>query len=88
MEEGNSIRVAAKAPNTGGGGQLQNPESDANKAKEDKGSDKHRRRKSKVTFAQLLEKYQRISEAKSAHRPTDAKASKSPPGRKSENRDW
>ena len=46
----------------------------ASKSKEDKGSDKHRRRKSKVTFAQLLDKYQNISEEKIANQPTDTKA--------------
>ena len=78
--------AAAKTPDTGG--QPPNLETDVGRGKEDKGSDKHARRKSKVTFAQLLEKYQRISEAKSAHQPINAKTSKSPPGRNSENRDW
>ena len=61
---------------------------DACSDKGDKGSDKHRRRKSKVTFAQLLEKYQKMSEAKRACRPAEAKASKSPPRCKSEDHDW
>ena len=61
---------------------------DACSDKGDKGSDKHRRRKSKVTFAQLLEKYQKMSEAKRAYRPAEAKASKSPPERKSDDMDW
>ena len=86
LEDGHSIKATAKTLNTGG--QPQNLETDVGKVKENKGSNKHMRRKSKVTFAQLLEKYQRISEAKSAHRPADAKASKSSPGRNSEKPDW
>ena len=69
------------------GGQLENPKTDAGKvagqqghSKQSKGSGEHKRKRQKVTFAQLLEKYQKMSEEKSAYRPAQAKASKSPQG--------
>ena len=56
----------------------ENPKIDASQDKGDKGRNKHKCKKSKVTFAQLLDKYQKKSEEKSAYRPTNAKASRSP----------
>src|SRR3954465_10759351 len=56
--------------------------------KEIKGQSKGKSRKPKVTFAQLLEKYQKINEAKSVYRPSVSKASRSPPRRKSKDRYW
>ena len=67
-----------KTPNTGG--QQANPKIDARKTKESKGRDKRKGKKPKVTFAQLLEKYQKISEEKNAYRPSNSKASRSPLG--------
>ena len=61
---------------------------DACKIKKDKGRNKYKGKKPKVTFTQLLEKYQKESEAKSSYRPSNAKASRSPPRRKSKDRDW
>ena len=73
-----------KMPRTGG--QQENPKIDESKIKESKGRGKHKGKKPKVTFAQLLEKYQKISEEKIAYRPSNSKASRSPRRRKSE--DW
>ena len=42
----------------------------------------------KVIFAQLMEKYQKINEAKSVYRPIVSKASRSPPRSKSKDRYW
>ena len=42
----------------------------------------------KVTFSQLLEKYQKKSEEKNAYRPNHAKNPKSPRMRKYEDRYW
>jgi hypothetical protein len=68
LECENSIKVKMKTPRTRG--QQANPELDASKLKENKGRNKHERKKSKVTFAQLLDKYQKASEAKGAYRQT------------------
>ena len=62
------------------GGQQENPKIGASTTKENKGRRKHKGKSPKVTFAQLLEKYQKISEENSAYRPTNAKASRSPLG--------
>ena len=51
---------------------------DASTTKESKDRGKRKGKKSKVTFAQLLEKYQKISEEKIAYRPSNLKASRSP----------
>ena len=56
LEGGSSIKVPMKTPNTGG--QQAKPKIDAIKTKESKGRDKRKSKKLKVTFAQLLEKYQ------------------------------
>ena len=86
LEDGNSIKasMATSSP----GGQRENSKTDARTTKQSKGNGKHKGKKLKVTFAQLLEKYQNISEAKSAYRPSETKASKSPPRHKFEDRDW
>jgi len=86
LEGNGSIKVTVKTSSTGG--QHESPKIDACKIKESKGQGKHKNKKPKVTFAQLLEKYQKMSEEKSAYRPTNAKASRSPPRRKSEDRYW
>src|SRR3954468_5161232 len=86
LEGGSSIKVPMKTPNTGG--QQANPNIDARKTKESKGRDKRKGKKPKVTFAQLLEKYQKISEEKNAYRPSNSKASRSPPRRKFEEQYW
>ena len=75
-----------KTPSTGG--QHENPKIDACKIKESKGRGKHKSKKPKVSFAQLLEKYQKMSEEKSAYRPTNSKASRSTPRRESKGRHW
>lgn len=77
----NSIKVAMKTPNTRG--QQENPKIDASK-----GQGKHKGKRMKVTFAQLLEKYQKINEEKIAYRPSNSKATRSPPKRKSKDRYW
>ena len=48
-EDGHSIKATKSTPNTRA--QQENPMTDSCSDKRDKGSDKHRRRKSKVTFA-------------------------------------
>ena len=48
-KDGHSIKATKSTPNTGG--QQENPKTDLCSDKGDKGSDKHRRKKSKVTFA-------------------------------------
>ena len=78
LEGENSIEATMKTPRTGG--QQENPKIDASQDIGDKGRNKHNCKKSKVTFAQLLDKYQNKSEEKSAYRPTNAKASRSPLG--------
>src|SRR4051812_7164465 len=67
IEGEGSIKVTVKMLSTGG--QRANPKIDAITTKESKGRDKRKGKKSKVTFAQLLEKYQKISEGKISHRP-------------------
>ena len=59
LEGKNSIKVALKMPSTGR--QQENPKIDASQDKGDKGRNKHKCKKSKVTFAQLLDKYQKKS---------------------------
>ena len=86
LEDGNSIKATMATSSTGG--QQENSKTDARTVKESKGNGKHKGKKPKVTFAQLLEKYQKISEAKSAYRPSETKASKSPPRHKFEDKDW
>ena len=86
LEGENSIGATMETPRTGG--QQENPKTGASTTKENKGRRKHKGKKPKVTFAQLLEKYQKISEENSAYRPTNAKASRSPPRRKSKDRYW
>ena len=86
LEHGNSIKARMATSSTGG--QRENSKTDARTTKQSKGNAKHKGKRPKVTFAQLLEKYQNISEAKSAYRPSETKASKSPPRHKFEDRDW
>ena len=86
LEDRQSISVMTSMSSTGG--QQENPKIDPGNAKKDKVNGKHKRRKSKVTFAQLLEKYQKESEEKCAYWPSSAKTSRSSPRRKCNNRDW
>ena len=86
LEGEGSIEASLSTSSTGG--QQENSKIDASKNKKDKGRNKHKGKKTKVTFAQLLEKYQKESEAKNAYRPSNAKASRSSPRRKSKDRDW
>ena len=81
LEGTSPIEDTMKTPRTGG--QQSNPKTDASKTKGDKGHNKHKHKKSKVTFAQLLDKYQKKSEENGAYRSSNAKASRSPPRRKS-----
>ena len=71
LEGGSSIKVPMKTPNTGG--QQANSKIDARKTKESKGRGKCKGKKAKVTFAQLLEKYQKISEEKNAYCSSNSK---------------
>ena len=84
--EGKSIKATMEIPSNRG--QQANPKIGARTTKENKGRRKHKGKKPKVTFAQLLEKYQNKSEEKSAYRPSTSKASRSPPRRKSKDRYW
>ena len=86
LEGGNSIDDTPMTSSPGG--QQGDWKIDACKIKKNKGGYKHKGKKSKVTFTELLEKYQKESEAKSAHRPSSAKASRSFPRRKYNNRYW
>ena len=86
LEGKGSIKASPRTPSTGG--QNKNSKIDASRTQKDKGCNKHKGKKTKVTFVQLLEKYQKESEAKSVYRPSKAKASRSPPRRKSKDRDW
>ena len=86
LEGMSSIEDTMKTPRTGG--PQENPNTGAITTKENKGRRKHKGKKPKVTFAQLLEKYQKISEENCAYRPTNAKASRSPPRRKSKDQYW
>ena len=86
LEGMSSIKDTMKTPRTGG--QQSNPKIDASKNKGDKGHNKHKHKKSKVTFAQLLDKYQNKSEENDAYRSSNAKASRSPPRRKSKDQYW
>jgi hypothetical protein len=61
---------------------------DESKPKENKGRNKHKCKRSKITFAELLDKYQKKSEEKNAYRPNHAKKPRSPPVRKYEDRYW
>ena len=86
LEDRNSIKATMETSSTWG--QRGNSKTDTCTIKESKGNGKHKGKRPKVTFTQLLEKYQKISEAKSAYRPSEIKASKSPPRHKTEDRDW
>ena len=72
LEDRNSIKATMITSSTGG--QQENSKTGARTTKESKCHGKHKSKKPKVTFAQLLEKYQKISEAKSAYRPSEIKA--------------
>ena len=58
----------------------------ASTTKGNKGRNKRKCKRSKITFAELLDKYQKKSEEKNAYRPNHAKKPRSPPRRKYE--DW
>ena len=77
LEGENSVEATMKTPRTGG--QQANSEIGASTTKENKGRNKHKDKRSKITFTELLAKYQKASEEKSAYRPSSAKASSSPP---------
>ena len=70
------------------GGQQANPIIDEREPKENKGRNKRKCKRSKITFAELLDKYQKKSEEKNAYRPNHAKKPRSPPRRKYEDRYW
>ena len=53
---------------------------DESKPKENKGRNKRKCKRSKITFAELLDKYQNKSEEKNAYRPNHAKKARSPQG--------
>ena len=61
---------------------------DESKPKENKGRNKRKCKRSKITFAELLDKYQKKSEEKNTYRPNHAKKPRSPPRRKYEDRYW
>ena len=84
LEGENSIEATMETPRTGG--QQANPMIDESKPKENKGRNKRKCKRSKITFAELLDKYQKKSEEKNAYRPNHAKKPRSPPRRKYE--DW
>ena len=68
------------------GGQQANPMIDGSKPKENKSRNKRKCKRSKIAFAELLDKYQKKSEEKNTYRPNHAKKPRSPPRRKYE--DW
>lgn len=78
LEGMSSIEDTMKTPGTGG--QQSSPKIDGSKIKEDKGCNKHKHKKSKVTFALLLDKYRKKSEENGTYRPSNTKASRSPLG--------
>ena len=53
---------------------------DKSKPKGNKGRNKRKCKRSKITFAELLDKYQKKSEEKNAYRPNHAKKPRSPQG--------
>ena len=53
---------------------------DERKPKENKGRNKRKCKRSKITFAELLDKYQKKSEEKNPYRPNHAKKPRSPQG--------
>ena len=69
LEGENSIEVTMKKLRTGG--QQENPKIGASTTKESKGRGKYKGKKSKVTSAQLLEKYQKISKENSVYQPSN-----------------
>ena len=86
LEGMSPIKDTMKMPMTGG--KQSNPKIDASKTKGERGRNKHKHKKSKVTFAQLLDKYQKKNEENGAYRPSNAKASRSPPRHKYKDRYW
>lgn len=74
----NSIEFTMETPRTGG--QQENPMIDESKPKENKGRNKRKCKRSKITFAELLDKYQKKIEEKNAYRPNHAKKPRSPQG--------
>ena len=61
---------------------------DESKPKGNKGRNKCKCKRSKITFAELLDKYQKKSEKKNAYQPNHAKKPRSPPRHKYEDRYW
>ena len=84
LEGKNSIKATMETPRTGG--QQANPMIGASTTKGNKGRNKRKCKRSKITFAELLDKYQKKSEEKNAYRPNHAKKPRSPPRCKYE--DW
>jgi hypothetical protein len=61
---------------------------DAHKVVGGKGRDKQRSRRPKLSFEELLAKYEKIAEANVVNRPKKVQSSKLPPKRKSQVWNW
>ena len=61
---------------------------DARKANGGKGRDKQRSKRPKLSFEELLAKYEKIGEANVTNRPKKVQSSKLPPKRKSQEWNW
>jgi hypothetical protein len=86
LEGKHSIDATTKTTSTRG--QQENSKIDACQTRQYKGRNKHKGKRSKVTFKELLEKYTKESEESCAYQPSSAKASRSPSRQKTEDRDW
>ena len=78
FEGENSIEATMETPRTRG--QQANPMIGASTTKGNKGRNKRKCKRSKITLADLLDKYQKKSEEKNAYRPNHAKKPRSPQG--------
>ena len=78
LEGENSMEAPMETPRTGG--QQANPMIGASTTKGNKGRNKRKCKRLKITFAELLDKYQKKSEEKNAYRPNHAKKPRSPQG--------
>jgi hypothetical protein len=63
-------------------------EDDAHKVVGGKGHDKQRSRRPKLSFEELLAKYEKIAEANVVNRPKKVQSSKLPPKHKSQEWNW
>ena len=63
-------------------------EDDAHRVDKDKGHDKHRSRRPKLSFEELLAKYEKIAEANITNQPKKVQSSKLPPKCKSQEWNW